>query len=245
MLLIVIFGEFWVCLALFGFCKRSTFLTRCSLNQPPRGCTVTHTPHQCCRRVSNMSPDCPWKGRGSHSREGTGRVRDLTCDPWGRWQHRTWREGFPILVQRKQIWLVSMRIQVQSLASLSGLRIRHSVSCGVGRRRGSDLALPWLWHRPATVALIHPLAWEPPYAMGVALKRQNKNKQTKSSRARVLERGMRGSVPGWWQLCSSRRRMSPQVWSNMVFCSLGWEKHRQAVGISQAGAFQAPGRQGQ
>ena len=39
--------------------------------------------------------------------------------------------------------------------------------------------LLWLWHRPAATTLIGPLAWEPPYAAGVALemaKRQNKNK---------------------------------------------------------------------
>ena len=37
-----------------------------------------------------------------------------------------------------------------------------------------DPELPWLWCRPAATALIQPLAWGPPYAMGVALKRQNK-----------------------------------------------------------------------
>ena len=46
------------------------------------------------------------------------------------------------------------------------------MSCGVGRRDGSDLALMWLWRRPAGVAPIHPLAWEPAYAMSEALKRQ-------------------------------------------------------------------------
>ena len=54
------------------------------------------------------------------------------------------------------------------------------MSCGVGHRCGLDLALLWLWHRPAAVALIGPLAWEPPYAAGVAqemAKRQNKTKQ--------------------------------------------------------------------
>ena len=36
-----------------------------------------------------------------------------------------------------------------------------------------DLALPepWLWCRPKATASIRPLAWEPPYATGVALKR--------------------------------------------------------------------------
>ena len=40
--------------------------------------------------------------------------------------------------------------------------------CGVGCRRGSDPALLWLWCRPVAMALIRPLAWEPPYATGVA-----------------------------------------------------------------------------
>ena len=51
-----------------------------------------------------------------------------------------------------------------------------AVSCGVGCRRGSDLALLWLWCRMAAVAPIPPLAWEPPYAAGVSLKRQKINK---------------------------------------------------------------------
>ena len=46
------------------------------------------------------------------------------------------------------------------------------MSCGVGHRCGSDLALLWLWLRPAAVAPISPLAWEPPHAVGAALKRQ-------------------------------------------------------------------------
>ena len=40
-----------------------------------------------------------------------------------------------------------------------------------------DLALLWLWHGSAAVALIKPLAWEPPYAVGVALKRQRKKEK--------------------------------------------------------------------
>ena len=45
------------------------------------------------------------------------------------------------------------------------------MSCGVGCRLGWDLALLWLQCRPAATAPIGPLAWEPPYAVGVALKR--------------------------------------------------------------------------
>ena len=47
------------------------------------------------------------------------------------------------------------------------------MSCGVGRECGSDLVLQWLWCRPAAVALIRPLAWEPPYARGGTLKRHS------------------------------------------------------------------------
>ena len=40
------------------------------------------------------------------------------------------------------------------------------MSCGAGLRGGLDLMLLWLWL--AATALIQPLAWEPPYAAGVA-----------------------------------------------------------------------------
>ena len=47
------------------------------------------------------------------------------------------------------------------------------MSRGVGRRLSLDLALLWLWCRlVAAVASIGSLAWEPPYATGVALKKQ-------------------------------------------------------------------------
>ena len=55
------------------------------------------------------------------------------------------------------------------------------MSCGVGCRSGSDPVLLWLWHRPAATAPIRPLAWEPPYAMGVAqeMTKRQKNKKIK------------------------------------------------------------------
>jgi len=45
-----------------------------------------------------------------------------------------------------------------------------AVSYGAGHRCSSDLALLWLWCRPVATAPIGPLAWEPPYAVGAALK---------------------------------------------------------------------------
>ena len=53
------------------------------------------------------------------------------------------------------------------------------MSCGVDHRCGSDLVLLWLWHAPAAIAPIRPLAWEPPYAVGAALKKPKTNKQKK------------------------------------------------------------------
>ena len=52
------------------------------------------------------------------------------------------------------------------------------MSCGVGCSHGSNLALLWLWRNPAAVAPIPPLAWEPPYATDVSLKRPKKKKKS-------------------------------------------------------------------
>ena len=51
------------------------------------------------------------------------------------------------------------------------------MSYGVGHRLSSDPALLWLWRRPAATARIWPLAWEPPYAMGVALEKEKRQKK--------------------------------------------------------------------
>ena len=40
-----------------------------------------------------------------------------------------------------------------------------------------DLVLLWPWHRPAAVALIQPLAWDLPYAVGAALKKKKRRKR--------------------------------------------------------------------
>ena len=41
--------------------------------------------------------------------------------------------------------------------------------------------LLWLWRRLVATAPIRPLAWDPPYTTGVALKRQNKNKNLETN----------------------------------------------------------------
>ena len=55
------------------------------------------------------------------------------------------------------------------------------MSCGIGRRHGSDPMLLWFWHRPAATALIRPVAWEPPYDMGAALENPKKKRKKRIS----------------------------------------------------------------
>jgi len=64
------------------------------------------------------------------------------------------------------------------------------VSCGVGHRLsldGLDPALLWLWRRPASIAPVRPLAWEPPYAAGAALEKAKKTKEKKKKKALLQE----------------------------------------------------------
>ena len=42
-----------------------------------------------------------------------------------------------------------------------------------------DPALLWLWRRAVAIAPIQPLAWQPPYASGVALEKDKKTKKKK------------------------------------------------------------------
>ena len=55
----------------------------------------------------------------------------------------------------------------------SGIAMGYGVVC----RCGLDPALLWLWCRLASTALIQPLAWEPPYATGVALEKTKDKKK--------------------------------------------------------------------
>ena len=86
---------------------------------------------------------------------------------------------------RKKSWsscrgseMVNLTSVHEGVGSIPGLaqwvkQCSIAMSCGVGRRCSSDLA--WLCRRLAAAAPIQPLAWEPPYATGVDLKRQKNN----------------------------------------------------------------------
>ena len=56
------------------------------------------------------------------------------------------------------------------------------MSCGVGRRHGSDLVLLWLWCRLAATSPIRLLAWEPPWAVDVAIKKTKNLKEAVEGR---------------------------------------------------------------
>ena len=94
------------------------------------------------------------------------------------------------------------------------------MSCGVGQRHSSDPALLWLWLWSAAVTPIEPLALEPPYALGMALKRQKSNKQTKPI---VVIRGLLPDAElGELLIC-----IYPQdtMWAVGEPAGLGWGPH--------------------
>ena len=80
------------------------------------------------------------------------------------------------MAQGKRIRLGTLRLQLQSLASLS------AVSCGVGQRCSSDPVLLCLWRRLVAVAPIRLLAWESPYTVSTVLKKTKDKKKKKKKR---------------------------------------------------------------
>ena len=69
-----------------------------------------------------------------------------------------------------------MRMQGQSLALLSGLRIWQHCKRWGRLQTLLELVLLWLWRRLAAVALILPLGWELPCALRAALKSRGEKK---------------------------------------------------------------------
>ena len=70
------------------------------------------------------------------------------------------------------------------------------MSSGVGRRYGSNPTLLWLWCRPGATALIQPLAWEPPFAADVALKKPKQKAKPKEKTSKVPPKATYGIFPG-------------------------------------------------
>ena len=82
--------------------------------------------------------------------------------------------------------LATMRMSVQSFASLSGLRIWHCCELWcIGHRHVLDPELLWLWCRLMAMAPVGPLAWERPSAICAALKRQKTKKKFKKLKGKL------------------------------------------------------------
>ena len=97
-----------------------------------------------------------------------------------------------------------MRMRVQSLALLSGLRIWH---CCELRCRSQTLLGSWVAMavaRPAAVVLIQPLAWELPYATECGSKKTKEDRKKKKKKKKELQ--------AQWQMkksCSAKASSAP------------------------------------
>ena len=96
---------------------------------------------------------------------------------------REWE--FPLWLSKLRTGLVSVRTRIQSLASVSGLRIQRccQLLCRsqIWLRSGIAMALAW----PSATALIQLLAWELLHATGVAIKRKEKGKRIIPNRKHI------------------------------------------------------------
>ena len=84
-----------------------------------------------------------------------------------------------------------MRVWIQSIPGpFQWVKDPGLLQVGIGCGCSSNLALLWLWCRPAATAPTGPLAWEPPYAAGVALE--------KAKRQEEEEKKKRLEFPLWY-----------------------------------------------
>ena len=97
---------------------------------------------------------------------------------------KTVKVWVPVMVRWKRIWLGTMWLWVWSLASLSGLRIRHCSELRCRSQTWFRSCVTAAVVRLAAVALIRPLAWEPPCAIlcGCGPKKQKTNKQNNNKK---------------------------------------------------------------
>ena len=94
---------------------------------------------------------------------------------------KKWKLGVPVVAQWKQIRLVSIRMRVWALASLSVSGIQHCCELWYRSLIGFGSMLLWQCLRLAAAAPIWSLAWELLYVVDAALKSKKKKKSNKCS----------------------------------------------------------------
>ena len=92
-----------------------------------------------------------------------------------------------------------------------------AVSCSVGYRCCSDLALLWLWVWLAAAAPIQPLAWERPYASDSAIKKKKtKKKKNRKEAAHIHLSGLPASNR-WRPPASLPLTRGYEVWQRVAW----------------------------
>ena len=117
-----------------------------------------------------------------------------------------------------------MRTWVQSLASLSRLRIWHWHELWCRLQTGLRSCVAMLWHRLAAIAPIPPLAWAPPFVVSVALKRQSSSSSSSSSSCfGLFTLGLDRSLlwlSGWRPCVNSQGKLTQiyhgHLWKNIL-----------------------------
>ena len=131
-----------------------------------------------CPKIATASKGEAWQGLEPGSSHSTsfkrrcclfqGAGEECTGIRFGHLEFPSWRRGNE---SNQEPWGCGFYPWPCSVGEGSGV----ALSCGVGHRRGSNLAWLWLWCRPAAT-------WEPPYAVGAALKRQKTKKKKKKKK---------------------------------------------------------------
>ena len=119
-------------------------------------------------------------------------------------------------------WLANPTGNHEVVGSIPGLAKwdKDPVSCGVGRRCNSDLALLWLWRRPAAVAPIGPLAWELPRAAGADIEKAKQQQQQQQQQRTKKTTGTKTSMSSLRVQLTSLRKIRWPILSlrKNVFC---------------------------
>ena len=132
------------------------------------------------------------------------RRRSRAASSQGSQQHRRGLTGgrkLQVQIELQEVWANQSPRSDQPES-----KVRSGRGGGAGEACSSEPVWLWLWLWPAAAATIGPLALEPPYAMGEALKRQKKKKCSQDRRG-TYPLGPGGPGPG----SGRRARLIPGI----------------------------------